>query len=174
MELVFPSRGSRQLSSRLPSEDREVLPLIDPPFFSHDKSRIRGALRTGCRSIAVYADAGSFGSPELGVRAGGGQILHLSLGSHLDLGSLRPRGRDESIKTACGWTPWASSGERSAKGNPRELFRVRSLPRALRSRNQLPGGSWAATDPLSSASKAGSLGTSPRTVPTSDAVPFVG
>ena len=101
-----------------------MLPLIDPPLFSHDKSRIRGALWTGCRSIAVYADAGSFGSPELGVRAWGGQILHLSLGSHLDLGSLRPRGRDESMENACGWTPWASSGERSAKGNPRELLGV--------------------------------------------------
>ena len=28
------------------------------------------------------------------------------------------------MENACGWTPWASSGERSAKGNPRELLGV--------------------------------------------------
>ena len=68
MELVL-RRGSRQPKQplgQLPSKDREVLPLIEP-HFSHGKSRIRGALRTGCRSIAGSADAGSFGSPELGV-----------------------------------------------------------------------------------------------------------
>ncbi len=63
-----------------------MLPLIEPPLFSHDKSCIRDALRTGCRSIAVYADAGSFGSPELDVLAGGGQILYLSLGLIWTLG----------------------------------------------------------------------------------------
>ena len=48
-------------------------------------------------SIAVSTDAGSFGSPELGVRAGGGQIMHMSFGSYSDLLSFRLKDKDESI-----------------------------------------------------------------------------
>ena len=95
MELVLPSRGSRQpeqLSGSLPSEDREVLPLIKPPF---SPMISQGCLGTGCRSIAVSADVGSFGSPELGVRAGGGQIRHLLLGP---------------IGTSCLFAPKAETG----------------------------------------------------------------
>ena len=62
-------------------------------------------MRTGCRSIAGSADAGSFGSPELVVRARGWADCESACGSHSDRVSLRPKGRDESIETARGWTP---------------------------------------------------------------------
>jgi hypothetical protein len=49
----------------------------------------KGALWTGSRSIAVSANAGSFGSPELGVRAGGQAeyafVLWVLLGTRVSL-----------------------------------------------------------------------------------------
>jgi hypothetical protein len=44
-----------------------------------EASRTRVALRIGCMTMTASANVGSFGSPELDVRAGGGQILYLVL-----------------------------------------------------------------------------------------------
>ncbi len=69
-ELVLPSRGSgqpEQISSCLPSEDRDVLPLIIPLLFPKMRLAQRIALRTGCRSIAASVNVGIFGSPKLDI-----------------------------------------------------------------------------------------------------------
>ena len=100
MELILcrGSRQSKQPLGRLPSRDREVLPSIPflPIIVSHKE-----CLETDYWSIAVSADVGSFGSPELGFERRGGHIRHLIFLSRWDLMSLRLHGRDENIKIAC-------------------------------------------------------------------------
>jgi hypothetical protein len=55
-------RRSKQLLGWLPPKESSA-----PDFvFTNGKSRTREALETGCRSIEISTDVGSFGSPELG------------------------------------------------------------------------------------------------------------
>ena len=81
-------------------------------------------LRIGCRSIAVSTDAGSFGIPELGVRAVGGHILYVSLGLIWTLGLFAPGAETIALKQLVVGRFWVPFAERSTKGYPRELFGV--------------------------------------------------
>jgi hypothetical protein len=98
-----------------------VLPLIEPPHFPHDKSRKKGCFvdwlpehrgLRGCRQF--------LGARSSAFERGAGRVCICPLGSYWDLASLRPRGRDESIKTACGLTLRVSFGECSVNGYSRE------------------------------------------------------
>ena len=62
------------------------------------------ALRTGCRGVLASKNVGSYGTPELGIWPGGGQILNMLFGTPFSPHVSRPRGRDESIRIACGVT----------------------------------------------------------------------
>ncbi len=101
-----------------------MLPLIDPPFLPCQVSH-KGCVTDRLPEHRDLRGCRQFWEPGARCSSGGRTNSESVVGSHLDLGPLRPRGRDESIETACGWTLLGVFSRACREGVSAELFGVK-------------------------------------------------